>query len=295
MLGTLYTSIEILGGLGNQLFQIAFILHFLKMSRQQNRPRELVFKDVDDVGNKYQLPRKAFWNTLFKDQFNVLQDHDYTQLVTNCITYKQGEHHKFEQLPYDTNNSILFQGYFQSFKYIDDDIRDQMINHIYSNEDVMYKAYEKYNDIKRHFGTDTQDDDMISVHIRRTDYVWDSTYHHNLYLDYYKTALQMANKKYVVVFSDDIDWCKKNIAKNLYQYDNIYFVDSKHVENNVEIDFILMSMFQHNVIANSTYSLWASFISSYKNKIVIAPKNWYSQNGPQKWDEVYHKYITHII
>lgn len=289
----LYTSIEIVGGLGNQLSQIAFILHFLKFSKQKGKARNLVFKYEDNLENKFRLPRKTFWNTLFKDQFNVMQEHDFKQ-ITFDQEHKQGTHHKFETLPYDTNKNIIFKGYFQSFKYIDDDIREQMINYIYSNEDLMYKAYDKYNEIKRYFGDDTQDDDMISVHIRRTDYCWDAQYHYNLYLDYYREALQLANKKYIVVFSDDIEWCRNNIAKNLYQYEGIYFVDNKSTHS-VELDFMLLTMFQHNIIANSTFSLWASYLSSYKNKIVIAPKSWNGPAGPQDWSEIYHDRISCII
>ena len=190
------------------------------------------------------------------------------------------------------NKNILFKGYFQSFKYVDDDTRTQMINYIYSNAELMHAAYDKYNEIKSFFGPTTTDDDMVSVHLRRTDYILLSDYHHNLSMDYYKDALKIANKKKIVVFSDEIEWCKDNIGKNLYEYDDIYFVNT----NSVEIEFILMSMFQHNILANSTFSLWASFISTYQQpKIVIAPKQWYAEKGPKNWNELYHKYITHII
>jgi len=241
-------------------------------------------------GNKYQLPRRTFWSTLFKNQFNVIEESDFNKIGFGKVYY-QGNHHKFEEFPHDIEDNILFKGYFQSFKYIDDDIRKQMINYLYSNEDLMYKAYENYNIIKEHFGCNICDDDMVSVHVRRTDYVWDSSYHNNLDLEYYKNALKLANKKNVVIFSDDIEWCKANITKKIYQYESIYFVEI----NNVEIEFILMSMFQHNIIANSTFSLWASFIGSHKDKIVICPNKWYSQNGPEDWSEIYHKYITNKI
>lgn len=57
-----------------------------------------------------------------------------------------------------------------------------------------------------------------------------------------------------------------------------------------------MTMIKHNVIANSTFSLWALFVSSYTNKIIIAPQKWYAEHGGAKeWREVYHKYITNII
>jgi hypothetical protein len=164
-----------------------------------------------------------------------------------------------------------------------------MTNYIYSNEDLMYRAYEEYNKIKATFNA--EDDDMVSVHVRRTDFLYLSHYHNPQDLDYYKRALETANKKHVVVFSDDIEWCRQNINTSLYPYQNIHFVDI----NDVAIEFILMSMFKHNIIASSTYSLWASFISHYENKIVVAPKTWYGATGHHDCAEIYHKYITHII
>jgi len=276
-----YASIDIIGGLGNHLFMIAFILSYVKKSKKQ-----LVFKYEENLKDQFNLPRKTFWNSLFKNQFTVLEPEEYNKIPFGV--FYEGTNHKHQVVPYDQNGNILFKGYYQSFQYIDDHIRNEMIGYIYSNADLMHAAYDKYNEIKSYFGNETEDNDMVSVHIRRTDFIWLNTFNYNLGLDYYEKALKMANKKYIVVFSDDIEWCKQNVK----HMGNIYFIDI----NNVEIEFLLMSMFQHNIIANSTFSLWASFISNYqKPKIVIAPKNWYGPTGPKNWDEIYHKHITHII
>lgn len=279
----LLCGVDITGGLGNHLFQIAMILFYSKKSN-----KKIVFKDIDVLPDRFNLVRKTFWNTLFKDKFDIITESDYNKKIFH--TYYENHAHKYVELPFEYSNNIVFKGYFQSFKYIDDDIRKQMIELVYSNDDLMYIAYDKYNEIKNKFNC--EDDDMVSVHFRRTDFILLKDFHYNLSLDYYKEALQIAKKKYIVVFSDDIEWCKKNIDKEVYEYTDIHFVDI----NNVEIEFILMSMFQHNIIANSTFSLWASFISTYQNpKIVIAPKIWYGNTGLKQHEEVYHKYITHII
>lgn len=293
-----FVSIDISGGLGNQLFQLAMVKHYVKKAETKNKIKEIkdiVLKYEENLPNKFHLPRKTFWDTLFKDQFNVLKSEDFDKILFST-PYEQHPH-IFQEPPYNYDGNLMFKGYFQSFKYIDDDLRETMKSLVYSNQEY-YKIAEKYfKQIKEYFGDDHDNhddidyDDMVSIHIRRTDYVLDSGYHYNLGLDYYRQALEIANKKYVVVFSDDIEWCKQNIARNLYNYSNIYFVDI----GIVEFEFILMSMFKHNIIANSTFSLWASFISPYKDKIIIAPKTWYSEQGPQHWNEVYHKYITDII
>lgn len=276
-------SVEIIGGLGNHLFQIAMLYLYAKHSKKQ-----MVFKYQEQLPDQFNLPRKTFWFSLFKEQFKILRELEYKQIGFHTLHEKV--HHKYMTLPYTYDNNILFKGYFQSFKYIDDDIRQQMINLVYSNADLMHTAYNKYNEIKGNFKC--EDDDMVSVHIHRTDYLLLKSYHHNLSIDYYKKALETVDKKYIVIFSDDIEWCKQNIDRTLYDYKDIYFVDI----NNVEIEFILMSMFQHNIIANSSFSIWASFISTYQQpKIIVAPKNWYGPTGPKVHDEIYHKYISHII
>ena len=289
-MNNLYTSIDIIGGLGNQLFQIAYIIYFLRLSKKNKIKRKLVFKyDENEIDNNY-MPH---WNTLFKGLFRVLNANDYKN-KSMTIIHNEIAAHKYVEPPHEAKYNILFKGNYQTFKHIDDTLREKLITIVYSNEDIMYSAYYKYRDILNYFGNNTKDDDMISLHIKRADY--------NLEMSYYKDAMLIANKKNVVIFSDDIEWCMNNFndcvnRDNIY---NIYFISDKIFKENelcmkADIEFILMSMFKNNIIANSYFSLWASFISYYKSKIIIAPKCWYSCDGCKEYDEVYHKYITHII
>lgn len=304
-MNNLYTSVDIIGGLGSQLFQIAYIIYFLRISKKHAIRRKLVFKYTEDVGDEINvflnIPRKTYWNTLFKGLFRVLNADDFNNIPLN-IMHCEKMPHIFVEPPCNDKYNILFKGGYQTFKNIDNSLRDKMISIVYSNEDIMYPAYYKYRDILNYFGDNTKDDDMVSLHIRRTDYLSLSNYNYNLDMSYYKEGLEIANKNNVVIFSDDIEWCISNFndyvnRDNIY---NIYYVSSKIFKENElsikeDIEFILMSMFKNNIIANSYFSLWASFISYYKSKIIIAPKRWYSCDGYKEYDELYHKYITHII
>lgn len=299
-MNNLYTSVKISGGLGNRLFQLAYIIYFLRLSKKQKIKRKLVF-----TREETQYP---YWNTIFKGLFRVLATEDYKNISFNIYHDDLDNNHKYLEPPYKVNEHILLKGNYQTFKYIDDTLRDKMINIVYSNEDIMYSAYYKYRDILNYFGNNTKDDDMVSLHIRRADYLSLSNYNYNLDMSYYKEAMVIANKKNVVIFSDDIEWCINNFndyvnregsdgAGRAY---NVYYISDKifseeELAIKAEIEFILMSMFKNNIIANSYFSLWASFISYYKKKIVIAPKRWYSFDGCKEYNELYHKYITHII
>jgi hypothetical protein len=54
-------------------------------------------------------------------------------------------------------------------------------------------------------------------------------------------------------------------------------------------DMRLMSMCNHHIIANSSFSWWGAWLNPSANKIVVAPKNWFtihinvSDLLPQGW------------
>ncbi len=274
-----YITTEIQGGLGNQLFQIANLFLY---NNKINNKKEIIFKYEEKLDNFFKLERKTFWNSLFLNKFIFFKNNEYDKYNFQLI-YEKESHKSIINNIIDINENIKFIGYFQSFKYYDDNLRNQMIDLIYNNKTIIDIANEHYNNIKNKFNVN--DDEMITIHVRRTDYIYSNDFHHPLELNYYKNALEIANNKKVVIFSDDIEWCKKVFDKNMYSVDI----------NNVEIEFILMSLFKNNIIANSTFSLWASYISKHENKLIIAPKQWYANQVTLDYNEIYHKYITHII
>ena len=292
----LYTSVEIVGGIGNQLFQLAYIIYFLRLSKTQRIKRKLVFKGDN-----------PYWDTIFKGLFRVRAADEYDSIqftkyhdasASPSDASPPDASPSYCEPPYKSKEHVLLKGRYQTFQYIDDSLRDKLVNIVYSNEDIMYSAYYKYRDILDYFGKNTKDDDMVSLHILRHPESHTPLTEHTpltpLLMRYYKDAMRLANKKKIVVFSDDIAWCINNFGDHLNSGDsgsgvatdyNIYYV--KDVSN-PEMEFVLMSMFQNNIIEDSYFSLWASFISYYKKKIVIAPKHEHS-------DVIYHKYITDIL
>ena len=280
-----YVSCDVKGGLGNQLFQIASVYEYADVYNKTP-----IFANVDYLYNNFNHERRTYWYTLFNNKLNVIDIIDFNKIYFNNL-YEQ-KCFIYNKLPY-INDNVKIIGYFQAHKYISEKTRLKMIELIYSNEEYMYEAYEKYNNIKSYFkninGVDRvdedDDDDMISFHIRRGDYVLSQGYHNVLDEKYYKDAYEISckignKKRNVVVFSDDIPWCKETFTN---KYDNIYFVEL----NNIGIEFILLSLFKNNVIANSSFSWFASFISSYKDKIVIAPNKWCGTREHQNYEDLF--------
>ena len=110
----------------------------------------------------------------------------------------------------------------------------------------------------------------VSLHIRRGDYLKQQHNHPVQSLEFYNKALELiGDYENLLIFSDDIDWCEKNL-----NYSNMTFVKGlTDIEN-----IWLMSMCQHNIMANSSFSWWGAWLNNNPNKIVVSPKLWFGNN-----------------
>ena len=129
----------------------------------------------------------------------------------------------------------------------------------------------------------------VSIHIRRGDYLskeWISSHSVIKSLAYYENAINyieshIANPHYFI-FSDDMDWVEKNLKLSRCTYIN------NNKDKNSYVDMYLMSLCQHNIIANSTFSWWGAWLNISENKIVIMPNKWLNDRNcediyPENW------------
>lgn len=129
----------------------------------------------------------------------------------------------------------------------------------------------------------------VSLHVRRGDYL---TFDAHTICDqtYYDTALaQVAapldGTPTVFVFSDDPDWARDNLP---LPYEKVV-VDFNGPDADYE-DMRLMSLCQHNIIANSSFSWWAAWLNANREKRVAGPSGWFGDPKlnnpdilPQSW------------
>lgn len=267
---------QLLGGLGNILFQVS-LLYSLSIDR-----------DMDYCVTNYtqsctKRKSEGRWiSTMLKSVKKV-------EKRPRSVKVKYSERGmNFQRIPNSKNKSMEVYGYWQSAKYFD------------HNKDKIIKLFTEYkkeiqDDLDKLFDCETK---TISLHIRRGDYLKLQHAHVVQGLDYYEKALErMAkelkyksvkemNKDYkLMIFSDDINWCKTcDLFKSLKNV--------KYMARNPPIeDLYTMSMCNHHIIANSTFSWWASYLNTKKDKKVIAPKLWFNPSymPQEKWQDIYTK------
>ena len=160
---------------------------------------------------------------------------------------------------------VNLQGYFQTekyFKHIEDELRKDFT----FNSEILEPCKEMVESV----------DNPIALHVRRTDYVRNQANHNLLSLEYYQAALEQFNSdRNVIVFSDEPAWC---MEQEIFSDDR--FIISENDDN--RIDLCLMSLCNDFIIANSSFSWWGAWLSSNKNKKVIAPAQWFGKTGYTK-------------
>ena len=125
----------------------------------------------------------------------------------------------------------------------------------------------------------------VSIHIRHGDYmiVAKNRLTPN---SYYVQAMEYFTQKFkdmhFYVSSDDIPWCRENLKG-----DRITFMDWNNGVDNSYKDMQLMSLCKHNIIDNSTFAIWAAWLNSNPDKIVIRPKKYFYNDEyflyPDEW------------
>jgi glycosyl transferase family 11 len=177
-------------------------------------------------------------------------------------------------------NDTYLHGYWQSERYflhIEDRIRQAFIFPDFSTAQNAEMAAQ------------ISESPAISLHVRRGDYL---TLGAHVLCDqaYYQAALALitdglAQEPTVFVFSDDPKWAKDNLP---LPYSKVV-VDFNGPDTDFE-DMRLMSLCQHNIIGNSSFSWWAAWLNTNPDKRVAGPSRWFGDPKlsnpdilPQNW------------
>ncbi len=266
-------AITLVGGLGNQLFQIACAYAY---SLRYNKKLELTLKSS----------RGSYFDTILQAcKVYYIKKH-----TSDMYQYKEPSF-RYNLIPkYD---NVRLCGHFQSEKYFID-YKSEIIKLF--KQELPLHLKDKYTDLLNRTN-------VVVLHARRTDYLIHAKVHIPLTLDYYSLAI---NKMEELLKQDVVDQSKTKCdlggdmgnlgSPSLYllisddnQYLN-YLINEIPVlkerslilsESDVDT-FLLAQSFQHFIIANSTFSWWIAYLAQTPKSHVIAPKTWFGPNGPSR-------------
>ena len=197
--------------------------------------------------------------------------------------YREPHYHYDPGFLNQPNNTYL-DGYFQGEKYFAH-IREDLLTDFSWAKPAAGKN-------KKLLEIIAADDNSVSLHVRRGDYVSNENaaeFHGLRGVDYYQAATKLVEKsvkkpKYYV-FSDDPDWCKTNLN---FKH-NTFYIDWNM--DGAE-DMRLMKSCRHNVLANSSFSWWGAWLNTNKEKIVVAPRQWFDDPSINTKDLVLESWQT---
>jgi hypothetical protein len=291
---------NLLGGLGNQMFQYAcaraLTLDFglpLKFRtdilQKYNFHNELEIKRVFglkiDLASDKELRSSIGWARSTPAIRQVLCKQSFQWLAGQRFLgeSKFSDWHKVRER---SRQGAYLHGYWQSERYF--------VDHLDSLR-ADFKFRENLQGANLRIAIAIRERPAISVHIRRGDYVSNPkahAVHGTCSPEYYFKAieimLQRCPKARLFGFSDDPSWVSQAL---LPRYPEMVLVDHNNGVNSY-IDMQLMSMCCHHIIANSSFSWWGAWLNARPGRMVIAPAFWFADGRdtedliPDTWDKI---------
>jgi hypothetical protein len=287
-------TVSLMGGLGNQMFQYAagkalaerhgvdlaldlsgFVNDEERRSFMLDRWRVPEAEAVSASGAGADKPKKDGARSLWRQRVDrVLGRADLSELAASNSQYREPHFHYDRAFEALGSQTALF-GYFQSERYFSG-IAD-LLRRFFQPRDPLDAAAQLI--ANRIAGTEHS----MSVHIRRTDFVTNPArvrFHGWLDDTYYRRALKVMYgavkpEMTIFVFSDDPAAAEAVL-------DFVPAASLVHVRGDPDRpweDLALMARCRHHVIANSSFSWWGAWLNPTPDKVVIAPRAWFTPEG----------------
>ncbi len=299
--------IQLAGGLGNQMFQYALYLQF------QNLHKEVKIDDVAGFveDEKRDPSLSAFGITYQKaDPKEIEEMLDASLLFWHRVRRKLFGRKRKSYFEADkrfkpeifTWDDIYLEGYWQTEKYFEavaDQVRaafdvDRLLM-VQQAEDMAKAGRIKLQTKVQTYLRQITQTQSVSLHIRRGDYLTpenQALFGGICTEAYYKEAVRLMREQYpgcrFFLFTNDKEWAKERFADDKGgrttetaladgEPADVIVVDLPEGSDHEE--FALMSKCKHHILANSSFSWWASYLNQNPGKTVLAPPKWL--NG---WD-----------
>lgn len=300
--------IQFAGGLGNQMFQYALYLQLKSLGKDVK---------VDDVSgfaeDKQRDPALVPFGISYEKASvkEIRQMLDASPLLWHKVRRKLcgrksksyfEEDKLFKPAVFEWDD-IYLEGYWQTEKYfksVERQIReaydvDRLLQYVKDMQNVKDTQNKNLQNVQREtageavgridrYLREITSSESVGVHIRRGDYLTpeNQALFGNICTEaYYRKAMEQMKEKYpdcrFYLFTNDKEWAG-SIDKGGFAQD-VTVVDLPEDTNRDYAEFALMSRCRHNILANSSFSWWASYLNRNPDKTVYVPDRWL--NG---WD-----------
>lgn len=280
------------GGCGNQFFQYAFA------RAMQEKTGEKIIIDFSRTENAPWLWKNGgnslqYFNTKYETgkadgiiQYKILRCLSFIGRICKFKNYSKRRYiylllctklfnrfgiYYFDACYYEfsiskTKNKVI-RGFFESPKYFKE-IKNELRKEFTPRYEVLKENKTVYENILK--------SESVCVSIKRMcieDPALKDVYDYSM--DYFYNAVKYIKSRIenikLFIFSDDIRWCKENLK---FEEEMIF----EREDNPIWEKMRLMSSCKYFVIHNSTFSWWAQYLSTYSEKIVVAPSKWLQRN-----------------
>lgn len=270
--------VNVLGGLGNQMFVYAMYLAL----QEAHSDEEVLLCRRSYKGyplhNGYELDRifniespEASLMQLSKIAYPYF-NYKTWQMMCHFFPKRKSMVTGTTQIPFNyneitRNDNVFYDGYCQNEKNFKP-IRDIVM------KTFTFSPFE--DEINLRLFKKLQKSRAASCHVRRGDYLNDSVYG-VCNSKYYERAVSELNRTVdpdlYCIFSNDIEWCKENLADLIGKDKLVVYVDWNKGKESY-CDMHLMSLCHYNIIANSSFSWWGAWLNNHEDKVVLAPEIW---------------------
>lgn len=285
---------QVIGGLGNQMFQYAVgraislerglplrldISGFTNYGLHQGFELSKVFNCPIDIATKEEI--KNVLGCRSSSIFRKLLRRSYGSIFRGRHLIIEPHYHYWAEIKNISQDSYL-SGYWQSEKYFQDIA-------VVIRTDFTFKIPLEGRNAE--LAKQIDQVNAVSLHVRRGDYVTNSrtrAVHGLCQPDYYQNAVRhvynQVEQPVFFIFSDDMAWVKEHLKIDA----PCFYVDHNCGTESYN-DMRLMSLCRHHIIANSSFSWWGAWLNPTVDKIVVAPRKWFTGDAntadlfPENW------------
>jgi hypothetical protein len=260
-------SVNIMGGLGNQLFQIAAAYAYAK-----KRGGLLQILHIVDNGK-----RPVYWDSLLQR----VKPYLVPTIPSTLEQWQEQECTMYAEIgPLPVQGKYL-KGYLQTSKYFYHDECKQEIKALFTPQEELFAACkERYSYLLENR------ERVVVMHARRTDYLKAAAFHGPLTGTYYREAVQrimthVHNPIFLLCSDDQTFWneIREDIAP-VFAHEHVLLDDDSDLRT-----FTLLQQCHNFIMANSTFIWWCVWMADAKH--VIAPGKWFGPEGPCLYHDIF--------